>query len=264
MKTLATRILCIIALTASAWMPARAAGPVDVTTLPLAQRLTLAPGTTITYLGKATTAGALIAAHQALLAHFQAASSLKSLVTMPPHKPITITRQAGAASPVLYAPIVGPLSGTVTPASPAPNPTPTKTPATQHVPNQGAASAPIDYQAACGQISVCVYVPPALPEITYEVSQLLILSDPYLTSDVCTQDGGVWHNGLCNFSYPLTGAATVFPGKPPALESSVSCPNTAFTTLVDPMGAARIGLNGTVTQGSASIVCAIDLYTPTQ
>jgi len=67
---------------------------------------------------------------------------------------------------------------------------------------------------------------------------------------------------MCVFTYPLSTTESVFPGKPPAMKASVSCPNGSFTTLVDPMGAASIKDSASNPQGSQPIVCAIDLYVP--
>jgi hypothetical protein len=234
----------------------RAAGPLDITAISPAQRLSLPDNTAITVRGKPLTLGALRTAHTALLAYFQSVASLRSVVHLKP--PFRVTRETGSASPILFQAVVG------QPATTAPSPVPAST---KQVPN-ATKSGPIDYMAACGQFSVCVFIPQLIPALetangTFTTGNLLYVSDSLLSSDVCHQDGGTYGTSVgCQFIYQMSAQASVFPGNPPAMTASVDCPNSAFTTLLDPLGAAKITGPPYLLQGEAAIVCAINLFVP--
>ena len=247
---------------ASTPLLAATTGPRDITTLSIAERASLPPETPITLRGNTVTLGQLRAADAALQAYFRSAGSLKSFIHLPPA--IVITRTNGTASVSLHQPLVGQPAAS-TPATPAP-------PAYKHVPN--AMQGPIDYEAACGQISVCVYLPPYIPAIeagngTFWSGGYWYVNDPLLSSDVCAADGGAYSAppGLgCQFLYATNAQQSVFPGNPPAMQSAVTCPpSSGFTTLVDPMGAAQVkgsSSGPSAFMGSQPIVCAIDLHVP--
>jgi hypothetical protein len=89
------------------------------------------------------------------------------------------------------------------------------------------------------------------------------VTDALLSSDVCAADGGTYYGDFgCQFGYPMDAQASMFPGNPPAMTASVSCPNVEFSTVVDPLGAAKIHSNTGSPQGSAAIVCAINIFVP--
>jgi hypothetical protein len=126
---------------------------------------------------------------------------------------------------------------------------------------------PIDYIAACGAISVCVFVPPVLPGINLATikDNTVIVEDPLLSPPVCGSDGGSVAGGSCYFTYFDVAALSVFPGSPPAMQSAVSCPPAnGFTTLIDPLGAAKINFPSGSSPMSTSgpTVCAVDLHVP--
>jgi hypothetical protein len=170
------------------------------------------------------------------------------------------------AHPTLGAPVA-----TGTASTPTPKPAPTQSAPTSAIvmfPNAAPAPQPIDYQAACSVFTLCVYIPPVQPDETYFfANDELYVVDMIMSPEVCAQDGGSLFKlyNACQFIYMTHATASVFPGNPPDLRSATFCLNDAFTTVVDPKGAAAISVNNSVLGqaiGSSAIVCAIDLGVP--
>jgi hypothetical protein len=248
--------------------PAGAAAPTDLGTLSIGQRATvLPPETAVVFRGKTTTLGALRKAHEALVAHFAAAGALK--IHMPPLERVTALGSAmGAerAHPTLGSPVA-----TGTTSTPTPKPAPTQSASTSLItmfPNAAPAPQPIDYQAACSVFTLCVYIPPVQPDEVYlTTGDHLYVLDPIMSPEVCAQDGGAMFQILqaCQFAYMTSASVSVFPGNPPDLRSATFCLNDAFTTVVDPKGAAAITGNASAifqAIGPNAMICAIDLGVP--
>jgi hypothetical protein len=248
--------LALSAVTALASGPAHAATSVATKAYSADQLMSLPPETTLSIHGKTITLGALRSAHQALLARFQAAGSLKSLLTFGPL--VRVPVKGAVASPVRLA--VSTAAG----------------PAMKHVPS-AVPNGPLDYVAVCSQHSVCVFIPavPADDITLYSVdgSHFEYL-DPLLTPSVCQADGGYMStltsdSGTipdCVFAYPMSATQSAFPGSPPAMqtETALSCGQT-FATQTDPMGAAVVSIahpNSFSSSATQSVACAIDMYVP--
>jgi hypothetical protein len=251
------------ALLASTAAAAGPAGPADIGSLSLEQRATLLPPeTVVVFRGKNTTIGALRTAHAALLAHFASLGGLKP--SMPPFKRVLVTKTIDRSSPGLLQ------TNTISAGSNVSSPVTPQSSPMQHVPNGSPRPQPIDYLAACGKISLCVYIPPF--NGSYESAgqttntSSLVITDPLLSADVCQQDGGSFSYSVCNFTYMYSAHISVFFGSPPNVLSSINCPSHAFSTMIDPLGAAAITGNMDAISGeissTAGIVCAVDLEVP--
>jgi hypothetical protein len=142
----------------------------------------------------------------------------------------------------------------------------TPTSPTTHIPNAAPPPQPIDYVAACGKITLCVYIPAVASYdngFTISTHHWVALVDPLLPADLCAQDGGAFSNGSCALTYLTDEKVSVFPGNPPSLQASVNCSSAAFSTVVDPLGVAEITSNFDAllqaTKGSQDVMCAVDL-----
>jgi hypothetical protein len=254
--------------------PASAAGPVDLASLSIAQRATLLPpDTAVIFHGKTTTLGALRKAHQALLAHF--ADLGAGTPEMPPYERVLSTKRFGAASGGGPEPFVTPTPAGapesrrlgIDPAVSDPGAAKTTAPPQprKHISNPAPAPQPIDYVAACGKITLCVYVPGDAYYVYPDGT--VVVEDPLLSPQVCKQDGGTYSSAIgCSLKYMTSESVSAFPGNPPDLQASINCPNHAiFSTYIDPLGAVRIIGDPAYINPSPTtkpVVCAVDVTVP--
>jgi hypothetical protein len=277
--------LCLIALAVGVFAATTAAagpaGPADIRSLSLEQRATLLPSdTVVVFHGKNMTLGALRKGHAQLLAHFASLGGLQP--NMPPFKRVVLKR-AGVVAPVVgvetatptASPDVGVIANptTINPMMAGGGVASTLTSPWKHVPNVARPPLPIDYVAACGKISLCIYLPPyPSSDVTGVTFSGVALDgspapswyeyDPLLTANVCQNFGGTYGEGLgCAFTYPLLVQSN-FLGRSPDIQSSVNCPysgkfSIAISDLTLPPEIWAV--QNLDWDPSTSLTCAVDL-----